>query len=1059
MTSNAFVKKQYRRKPQRNHYQNGSEGMTPLDGTLEYLQSELMFIKDVVCKQPAKPKTESVRYPMSPNDFGFFTGLFGHGFHMVEHGNHDHGLAAAVRYFASRDILKWIYDSDEKCGVVDIYGSARLPNERKHSIMPIKSAADLNRVTPLEKQFCRCEPTVCQHWNRGDVGFLCDTIYYLNPSQIASMLAKGMKCIHSLHHTFNSVAGSSMNYTYRWVHDSQMKLKVAVGQQENPQYYHHDNILWLDSRSWTTPYGLLVYDVKRTYGTMEWGIFNLLPEGTKISVKPNLQLKFKVMSVPVPIQNVSILGIKYEVRYEEKMVDLAILQQFDDFLYGKKRNSHVRDELDSYMRRLKANPDNFLSYRDFHQELADQLQICMNLAYFNPLAKRAFQLNAEINRATLEEYNQILSQGERLNLFEDALRPVPASVDYTWCIIALLSLFITSVALVFYIFYAFFSLRRIENPLKYWKTYLSAGLSLILGGPLGTVCFCLIMLQNIHAVNGNTFMHRNVEDLFTPDVCIASDQGTPINEVIRADVMLLNTCKFIDRIPSDNYFIDGACHKRLKGGKIKSTPCECKTQDRSRGLIHLCTVDGHVPYSFAGCRGNLEYALRMRFLRNLPEIDASEWAHMSPTFEMCLSELKTACKTVLDPSIQGNFTKWVNRQPETKRQRMIKARSERSRDKIQFAATACVKYEVNIYNNKPLKPRAFFPKTAMNLSRNGPVMYDMKLKIMQLFDGLNTPFIFGPGHNAEDLGVKFERAIERHHLGEDFVSVELDLSMCETTMRGPFLVLEGLIYAAMGVSQSRIDYLLQHTTSFGKSFDKRLSFEMGFCRESGTANTTVGNTVVFAFCILANARRLGLNNGWFALIGGDDAAIYVRRNLVPQIKMLVANIGKLGLKPEAFYHSNPYSGRFFSGRMLQFRDCQGHLRYVHTPLIGRCLAKNLVVKYQPGVKIDPWLREVSIARLKEWGHIPLLSNFNRHWHRRYCNVKGVNTLDLPYREIDPVTSKFFWCSDTYKQLSLVYDVSIEEIRNAQKYIDDLNYSHGVKLSNSTISIMVEADLK
>lgn len=448
----------------------------------------------------------------------------------------------------------------------------------------------------------------------------------------------------------------------------------------------------------------------------------------------------------------------------------------------------------------------------------------------------------------------------------------------------------------------------------------------------------------------------------------------------------------------------------------------------------------------------------MRFMRDLPVIDPSSWLFLHYDLDSVLSTY-----SVVDPKFitrRGLFKRWVSRYPPSKQALMRRAMEEPEENEgMIFRSGGCVKFEVNLLGDKPMKPRVFFPKSNTNLSQNGPLMYFIKHKLNIMFDGIRTPFLFGSGYSNIGLGSKFGRALSR--LGPDLVAVELDLSMCETTMRGPMLKLEGEVYGLLGLSKSEISFLLNHAVSYGNSSKRRLKYTMPFCRESGTANTTVGNTIVFATLLWASMRHFGiLDATWLCLVGGDDACIYCSLSLVVKIRKVVDFVVTLGLKPEALYHDNIYSGRFYGGRMLQVLAPGGRLIWVHTPLIGRALAKNNCIKYSGNRKPLLWLRDVTEARYYEWGHLPVLGAVNRCIGTMYFGA-GKNTIPMPYREINSEKVLLSPCLETWIQLSLVYDVNVSDLLDLEWYLSCIFSGDwlGVELDHPVLDTICNVDLK
>jgi len=477
----------------------------------------------------------------------------------------------------------------------------------------------------------------------------------------------------------------------------------------------------------------------------------------------------------------------------------------------------------------------------------------------------------------------------------------------------------------------------------------------------------------------------------------------------------------------------------------------------------LSYVENHEPYTFGTCSYNVREGLRARFFRTLPVINPSTWVALENNLFDVIRLLKRVqpnySKHGPFSKDHGLFNRWVVRYPPSKL-KLMKDSHQDPEHLNEFASGVCVKYETNLFGSKRPKPRVFFPKKPTNLAQNGPLMYYVKRKISYIYNGLRTPFIFGSGHTNVSLGAAFEKALP---LSTDLISIELDLSMCETTMRGPFLVLEREVYRSFGLTNDECDYLLKHTTSYGTSSKHDLRFKMPFCRESGTANTTVGNTIVFSVCLYAAIQSVGLlDSQWICLIGGDDACIYTSRTNLPLFHRAIKLVSDMGLKPEEIIHDNIYSGRFYGGRMIQYwfpNDNKRH--FVHTPLIGRAISKNNVVKAIRTQLLGPWLRDVVQARVYEWGCVPLLSDINEVMFPQFIGISGKRKIAIDYRDIVISKIPHLYDTNTLEQLSVVYNCSVSDLQDTQLFLRE-HFSGdflGKPICNDIIELICTIDLK
>ncbi len=894
-------------------------------------------------------KLPQISYKLSDSEFAFFNKLFG------EHENgllaHDHGLAAAVRYEAQYEAEKWLLE--RKYFIFDMWGSARLPHDNKHSAMPIVTAHDSIRHRP--NKVCDCQPYNCTHVDGKVAPFVVDVLYYMKPSDIEFFVNK-YGALFTLHHTLNNTVGSELCGTYTYYKMKDSKVHVDVGTGVAKHSYEHGDLSWIYKTGYT-------FELIRTFGPMQFGMF----------VKPDS-------------------GVKMLQPRDEVMINVGTIAR--EFMFGKMVTPATERDLISRMKRADTNED-----------LARLKKIYPDKWY---------ELKLDIMGNTLISRTKEITYAKAIKESASSIIDVNKFIDekftpkVSWC-------------------------------QRFKRLVIGTTATVIVSG--GGIMYWMTM--NPMAVWGN---------LFCPDVCIHTDQDLSpnVHPIREPQVYVTGSSKILRKLAGGaTYFREPHIHLNYEN------ECGCRAiENRTRGLLVLSYVEDRKPFTFASCEGNIAHGLRLRFLRTLPAIVADAWEKMETELDGVLFEFKKA------PFIshKGFYHKWVGKFPLAKQARMNRALNDPEDEKL-FASSICCKFEAG-FVKEPLKPRVFFPKSDANLVRNGPVMNLIKNKLIRLFDGNKTPFIFGPGNTPYSLGHKFGRAIDKYLPGVDFTCVELDLSMCETTMRGPMLIVESMVYKAMGISRRDIEFLLDHTVSYGRSVKGNLSWSMPFCRESGTANTTGGNTCVFATFLWSFMRYFKIP--FVCLIGGDDACVYLARTHQVRFRMVVDEICRTGLKPEALYHQYYFQGRFFAGRMMRVRLLltSEHV-YAHVPLIGRCIAKNLVCKYSYGQRYDCWLRDVTIGRQFDWEHVPCLSVINRSIRAQYKHVLGKNTMEIPYRDIKTHRLTFGLSDALYDQIAMVYNLEADDIRALEVYLNRHFNGEwiGKALKSEILDIMVEIDLK
>jgi len=975
-------------------------------------------VSSEVIVEPKIKGERRIPYDLTMDEQKFFKAIFGPEYTFGTM-SHDHGLCAAIRYEAQKKSEDYVRERFKPATIYDIWGSARLEAPDKHSIMPENTLHDGIRRRP--ERSCTCEPRHCHHVVKDSCMMMVDSLYYLRVNDIVALL-KNVKYVFSLHHSFDGVFKVDICGTYAWFNDG-TNVTCQIGRGNAKHSYKHSNLDWLRSKMWPLPQGgYLHYEMITTHGPMEFGVFAI----------KQYDLAVKVADTVRKTAYVGREGVWFNKQDKTVFVEQKMFYLAKNFVRGKVLDAATMRDLISRLKRAEIQDNSYMAVAERFPEMWYKHVSDVIGATFCDLETERLNVNRIKNNAhDISDFNVMQSE-----MFK------PRKTLPFFRILLGLGLV------------AFGVTGQRKGSRFLWAPIVVSGVYCLGTGLIRTHAgFKERMIQSPMAFFGN---------VFEPDVCVLSDHQTLPNVPMRQpQVVQCGSSMYLKRVC--------ASFQRVKG-KLQYTEsriicdwngdCGCKMKmDRQRGILKLAWIDGFEPFSFSGCEGNIYFALRMRFMRDLPPIETQSWEELERSLIYVTNEFKRR-KIYIDH--KGWYHGWVNKFPINKQNKMNAAFNDPEPvSKATFAATVCCKYEIGIMK-EPLKPRAFFPKAPSNLVRNGPSMYYIKKHLMYLMNGIRTPFIFGPGHNSLQLGQKFQKAMARKNLlADDVVSVEIDLSMCETTMRGPFLVFEGDIYRALGLGLADVDFLLNHRESFGKSTRRNLSFRMPFCRESGTANTTPGNTVVFAGMLWATLYHLGLSEDKFVcLIGGDDACIYLKRENVMYARRAIEFITRMGLKPEPFYHDNMWSGRFFSGRMMQVRRVGGGLTYCHVPLVGRCVAKNICCKYR-GQRIEPWLRDVSQGRIFEWEHIPILRQINLAMRAKYSGVIGKCRIEMPSREIDPTRVRLIFSDETFEQMAAVYNLTVDDINKTCEYVG-VHFQGdwiGKPLNSEILEIMASIDLK
>jgi hypothetical protein len=942
-------------------------------------------------EKPSKPKIR-IPYSLTPEEEKHFVSVFGDGYEFGD-GVHDHGLAAAFRFAAQRDM-------ESRLGpkLVDVYGSARLQSAHKHSIMPLISAHDGIRNRP--KKSCLCDPLLCTHHELNAVAFCVDALYYMNPKLIKDLCVKFGGKFYTLHHSFAEVFASNLCGTYNYFVNGDI-VNVAVGKGEQKHLYQHPSCEWLRKGTWCPDGVTITYEVVTTYGPMELGCFQL---GER-TVRPNWSSSIIGLdldrSLGLGFERSSLTSAEYKVYLTKKKKHAVLDAQFYRVALSDIRMKEFNDKtVRSLISRLKRE-----SLNDRYVVISKLFPLLWEEHFENTILA-AFQTRGE---ASLSLYDLRLA-ANGVAAYNKALSMVfkPQDTLLTKCV----------------------------------KGGLAVGAFCV-----GVWGFKQLMTKHMHRFTGNTFI---------PDVCCKTDFGTvPTDAVREPEVYRIGRSNFIKRVPGLR--VNGYIHQR-KSVIRRLGDCGCAhPMDRERGIMQLVAVSGYDGMSYTGCCNNVNLALRARFMSALNPVVTEKWEQYEVYLKRSLSFLK---KNSLPLRHHHWFNKWKKKFPLVKQEMLQRARDNPMPvDRHTFNFTVCCKYEVTVVKPK-FKPRAFFPANPHNLVRNGPAMNCIKHQLVRLCDGKRSNFIFAPCRNNLKLGKLFSEAMEARGLClERSVSMEIDLSKAEATMRGPFLVLAGDAFQKLGLSRNDRKFITDHVGFNYKTYKNDLYGYLAACLLSGVAYTTPLNSVVFMLMIMSSSFKYNLES-YVAVFGGDDMALYFNRRDLHKVWDMINDIKLLGLSPEALYHDNVHGARIFAGRFLTVSDERGRDVVVHCPLIGRCLVKGLCCKYK-GQPIEPWLRDVSECYLHSWSHVPILNEVNLNIYRRYRNVKGRCTISVEGKMIDVAPVKLKYNRTTLQQLATVYQLSIEDLEFTIAYVDRVFSEEwiGVVLESETLETICDMDLK
>jgi hypothetical protein len=495
------------------------------------------------------------------------------------------------------------------------------------------------------------------------------------------------------------------------------------------------------------------------------------------------------------------------------------------------------------------------------------------------------------------------------------------------------------------------------------------------------------------------------------------------------------------------------------------------------GMYEFIGLKGCNTYAFNNCNTNLLSGLKQRYGKEPPLQNAKIYNEIRNSF---IKVFKRRKDFFLGDTFKTNRSKWLSRYDLKQRLKLKNALKYVPSKKKQFESEIFVKWENNImidelFNplscevGKDLKPRIIFKRNDYNLNKNGPVLYECKSRLANYYDGNNNSIKYVAKETPASIG-KFLAS----KLGVDLAGywcVEADLQMCETTMTGYLQEVQAQQMANMNVPIKKIKYLLDHEVSYGRAMGKNeVKFKFRKSRESGTADTSYGNTEVYATCLEVLLHHFHLENDVLVLISGDDCLMFVK-NIIPRdtILHLYQYLHALGLKPEPLFHKNPYKGTFFSGRFLPVLNTLGKETLILTPKIGRFLAKGFTIKKNMG--FDPLHIAFDMFRSRvesEYPHVPIIN--------KAC-MAFFQLLEKPKQLKLPINYKkdysYFWgrkmkngniyqsYHKTYSALANIYELELGSIMECEEYVTKAISNHHFKskliLESFTLDIIAHVD--
>jgi len=356
--------------------------------------------------------------------------------------------------------------------------------------------------------------------------------------------------------------------------------------------------------------------------------------------------------------------------------------------------------------------------------------------------------------------------------------------------------------------------------------------------------------------------------------------------------------------------------------------------------------------------------------------------------------------------------------------------------------TGFVKMEIS---TGKLKPRWVTDKHPSHCNLTGPWMNEAKKKLMKAFDGKKGCVAVVLGMNPVQQGKLVKEMWEYRGWSANnpsgFAAVEADGKTFEVTMTAHCRDLENHAYRIMGVPEP-VRELFFGNTHFDVGFLQGkgdLSVKMDACRESGSTNTTTGNSLVYATVIETAIRSLKLDQKKvMALVSGDDCVVYYDTKTYSRSDMepIFNIIRDWGIIPETVDRENPLAARFLGGYFLLCMDCDGRTTVAHFPQIGKAMARAFTFKLKQGEDPLSVLHDSSVGRQKVWSYVPILGPVMQAALKR---IRPGKKLPSSYeRDVIQHAGKWYeevkCTDDTWAALAEVYDVSTNELRDLERFI-------------------------
>jgi len=962
---------------------------------------------------------------------------------------HDHPLSAAVRWMVQRYVESHIVnrckEKNKPVKYVDIYGSSRLPNMFKWSVMPELTPNDIMRRRPTRS--CKCDIYSCPHLD-ASTSFSVDSLYYMNVEDIAHICSNNLlKEHHVAFHRMLQHSGVVNKGEYRWTtfeNDGKLYNKVYVGGETTGNMYTNPRMDWLDQRVWKTSKGYLYYVFRKNYGPMEYGVFFLDDKELQVQPYENEDRYVQIISWKLDTP-------EKDVHWINKLVDMA------KFTIGQFVGLKHRYKLVEYQ--VPFDLYTKLIQQAMFTKMEDRENLC------HELKGRALRWKNECNQK-----NQYVDEMQFTNYLPHVIAAAMT--------VSLPSEFGS-------MHYSYINDFCVTNPELWRKNYsrpkrivlslgvvLASTIALFCTKPLIPVIGLVAGLLAIAAkyktnVSGYDSVRRY-------DYATSTCQGLDMDnyykfvtslDTVKKDVKLPCIPGFTDYITKDkNVFT-------IKKPDVRQMTWECNCdlkEVRKPSVAKIIKFEGVDVMSYTNCVCNMFSAMSQRYFRPTPKQDPNFW---KTEYQALLHEGSEFLDT--DLNVAGNYSEWY-KGLETHKKKLVD-RAILKNDVTRIKECKCrVKQEVTLKLSevdKPGKPRGYFPSDQLHYAETGPSMYSYKKMLCRNMNGRRTKFIFACGMNPLELGKTLEDALSAHLPNTaQIVADEGDLKTCESTQTGYLLALQSKNMENAGVTPHVLDLLFTQESSNCK-FDSNSMGEMVIsmknCLFSGRSNTSVGNTSTFATVMKRALAKYGVID-YVVMIGGDDSVLYYYIHDYAKVQQVWAYVLMSGLEPEVIHRRDYRQARFYSGVFLPCLDNKGHRHLTHAPLLSKAFIKSFTYRLKPGLDVNQWLEITMDQKRRVWSHIPILNSVH-HIGNKFLNgqeFKSMKGKSVAYMDVGGFLHRDLIsqpplkpADDIYDYLEAIYGVTPDEMMRLESVLMAHDFVNEPNFSNETFKILLRFDMK